>query len=258
MCLLFSPFWYHIWAIGPLPFGELCYTSPAFLPEPVNMMTRQSQVIIHTPQLPTRRAQAGLNGSAYLLRSCSFEPGAATPNGAQRMSIAVAKFGPAIHFSIGSHRQAICIDATKAGIPRLYTIKPDIPGCENTIQHLALATVTEDGIERVCNYRKPSLHMHQVNAALHTQIRRNAFFNKERQHVAFAGTHFFSYNKVKAIVFLLPEISGSQGTFHDVMIGDRDYIQVGIKLDMVQDLLYSANPVTVSTLHIQITSSPLS
>src|SRR5258708_13155374 len=97
MCLLIIPLLYHIWCIWTSPFWELCYPLPAFLPEPVNMMTRQSQVIINTPQLPTRRAQTGLNTTTYRLRRGSFQPGATTPNAAQHIPIPVATFVPPTH-----------------------------------------------------------------------------------------------------------------------------------------------------------------
>src|SRR6266704_3878958 len=123
------------------------------------------------------------------------------------MGITVAKLRPAIYFPIGSHRDAIPIDATKAGVPRLYAIKPDIISHKDTIQYSALAAMAEDRIERVSDYGKPSLRMHKIDTALHTQMRRNAFFNEKRKQMAFPGAYFFSYNKVKAIVTLSPEIT---------------------------------------------------
>src|SRR6266446_918744 len=215
-------------------------------------MAHQSQIFIHTPQFSTRSAHTRLHSSTHVPRSCSFKPGTASPNGIQCMSIAIAKFGPAIYLSIGSHCQAICIDATKAGVPRLYAIKPDITVLKNTIQYFALATMTEDRIERVSYYRQPSLLMHKVDAALHTQIGRNAFFNEERQHMALPGADFLPYNKVNAINTYNPEITCPQSTLYHIMIGKRDNIQIGIMLDMMQDLLNSANTIAITTVHMQI------
>ena len=83
------------------------------------------------------------------------------------MCITVANFGPAIHLPIGFHRQSIGINTTKASIPCLYTVKPDIVIDKDTIQYFTLAAMAENRIERVSNYRKPSLLMYKVNAALY-------------------------------------------------------------------------------------------
>src|SRR2546425_506128 len=166
------------------------------------------------------------------------------------MRITVANFGPAIHLAIGSHRQSIGTNTTKASIPCLYTVEPDIIIHEDTIQHFTLATMAEDRIKRVRNYRKPSLLMHKIDTALHTQMRRNAFFNEERQHVALPCADFLPYNKIEAIATSCPEISCPQSAFHYVMIGKRDDIQVGIMLDMMQDLLNGANTITIGTVHM--------
>src|SRR5690242_15180740 len=123
------------------------------------------------------------------------------------MCIAVANFGPAIHLAIGTHCQSIGTNATKASIPCLYTIEPDIIIHEDSIQHVTLAAMAEDRIKGVRNYRKSSLLMHKIDTALHTQMRRNAFFNEERQHMALLSTDFLPYDKIKAIATFCPEIS---------------------------------------------------
>src|SRR5271157_162557 len=166
------------------------------------------------------------------------------------MRIAVANIGPAIYLPIGSHRQSIGINTTKASIPCLYTVEPDIIIHEDTIQHFTLAAMAEERIKRVRNYRKPSLLMHKIDTALYTQMRRNAFFNEERQHMALPRADFFPYNKIKAIVTFCPKIPCPQSAFHYIMIGKRDDIEVSIMLDMMQDLLNSANTVTIGTVHM--------
>src|SRR5229473_275640 len=92
--------------------------------------------------------------------------------------------------------------------------------------------------------------VHKVNTALQTQIRWNMLFNEESQHMAFPGAYFFTYDKIKAIVILHPEIASLQGPPHYVMIGERNHIQVGIILDIVQDLLYATNTIAVRAVHV--------
>ncbi len=68
--------------------------------------------------------------------------------------------------------------------------------------------------------------------------------------MAFPGAYFFTYDKIKAIVILHPEIASLQCPIHHVMIGERNHIQVGIILDIVQDLLYSTNTIAVRAVHV--------
>lgn len=89
-------------------------------------MTCQVQVVVYAPQPAARRCQSAFDGGAQIERGIALEPRAATADGAQRMRVAVAQFGPAIHAAIGRHGDAVGVDTAEAGVPRLDAVQPGL------------------------------------------------------------------------------------------------------------------------------------
>src|SRR6266436_8454804 len=222
------------------------------------MMASQAQVIIHTPQSASWRAQANFDGGTHILRALPLKPGAAASNGTDCMSIAVANLWPAIHLAIHSHRDAIGVEATKTGIPGLNAIKPEVISSIDAIQNITLATVAEEAVEWMSYNRKSALLMYEINNTLHAQVWRDAFLDKESQQMPFGGSNLFPDDEVKAIRAFHPEITRAQSTLYHIVVGNGDHIQTGIILDMMQNLFNRANTITVRAMHVQVGFARLS
>src|SRR5579884_4251315 len=217
----------------------------------VNMMPRQAQVIMHRPEPATRSGQAGLNTRPDFLGGAALEPRAATTNRTENMGVAIAKLSPAIHPPVDAHRHPVRVDAAKTGVPRLNTIQPDIFAAKDAIQHRTLAAMTKDAIHGMRHNRQPTLLVNKLNAAFHTQARRNMFLDEEREHMSFPRTHLFTDDKVKAIIALRPQITRPQRTINHIMVGERNHIQIGMMLDVMQNLLNSCRAIAIGAMHMQ-------
>src|SRR5947209_5879741 len=113
------------------------------------------------------------------------------------MGITVPHLCPAIDHAIDTHGNLIRSNATKTGIPGLNAVEPDIIIRVNAVQYLALATMAEDGIERMGDNRQPTLLMNKLDGTLYAQTTRNTLLNEESQHMTLFRADLFSYDKIK-------------------------------------------------------------
>src|SRR5262249_21524416 len=120
----------------------------------------------------------------------------------QCMGIAVTNLWPTVHLTVHSHRNAIAIDTTKTRIPGLYSIKPGIAGSTDMIEHITLATMAEETIERMSYNCKPILLVDEINATLHAQAGWDRLLDEERQQMTFTCGNLFSNDEVEAICAL--------------------------------------------------------
>ena len=124
------------------------------------------------------------------------------------MGITVADLRPSIDITIGAHGYAIGADTTKAGVPRLDTVKPNIFAGEDAIQYLALTAMAKEGVERMRHDGQSSLFVHQLNGFFNAQIWLDALFDEEREHVALFCANLFTDDEIEAIVSFCPQITG--------------------------------------------------
>ncbi len=107
-------------------------------------------------------------------------------------------------------------------------------------------------MKRVRHNGQATLLVNQINAALDALAGGHRPLQKEAEQMPFAGADFLADDQLEAVVGLRHKVTGSQGAFQGVVIGDGNDIEISIALHMVQQLFRRAHSVAGGGVHVEV------
>src|SRR4051794_10330493 len=216
------------------------------------MMRHDDQILARAPEAPRRGRLPAQDRRTQALRAVAHEARVRAANRAGGVGVAATDLCPAIARARQAHRDLRGADAGEAAVECLNAIGMQLWLAQQAVHHRLLHAEPEDAVEGMRDDGETALLMDQLDAALDTQVRRDALLDEEGEHVPLAGADLLADDHLKTIVAFRRQVARAQRAGDRVVVGNRDHVEWRGVLDVLQRLFDRAGAIAIVRMHVRV------